>query len=233
MAGSFPRKDLAARTATTDARAHRPAIGLRFWAVLWRLALISTLALELLLVLRAAARAQWPPELVAIFAIVYLPTLASVGVALALAGTATMQGLILLILRPLASAWHAPRGPAVREEAAFFLPAGEAVAWECPARRQVGRCWVPGTLFRTSYRIGFHPRAWSAEPWSAAIPEVVRSRAIPANGLGSGLMNGWPERIAVGDRSGQETLFAVADPEDILPRLPAPDLPTPQESDRS
>lgn len=232
MTGSSFGEGLAARPAEAGGiLARPPAIGLRFWPVLWRLALILTAILELELI-RRAARAPWPAEIATIFAIVYLPTMASAGLMLALAGTAALQVVVRVVLRPLAFAWHSPGGPALREEAGFFLSAGEAIAWECPARRAIGRTWVPGVLYRTGRGIGFRPRSWSAEPWSATIPEVGRSRAIPRRGIAAGLMHGWPELIAIRDRSGEETLFAVADPGAVLARLPAADPPSiPPEND--
>src|SRR5262249_28305859 len=75
--------------------------------------------------------------------------------------------IVRLVVRPLAARWYSPREDASSSHPApFRLGPDEAIELEMPARRRVGRRWLPGTLLGTNRRAWFFPFAWDAEPWS-------------------------------------------------------------------
>src|SRR5262249_5946961 len=137
---------------------------LAFGEVLWRLAFLLLVLSELGLWTRRLAHRPWIPlgRRLA-FMLLRSPFLCCMSFFVAGLVTVLADLLVRLVVRPMVPWGVTP--PMDTENGSFHLEAHEVVEAASPARRSVGRRWLPGTLIRTSRRVGFVPRAWDAEPW--------------------------------------------------------------------
>jgi len=125
--------------------------------------------------------------------------------------------IVRLVVRPLAARWYSPREDASSSHPApFRLGPDEAIELEMPARRRVGRRWLPGTLLGTNRRAWFVPFAWDAEPWSCPWEEVEDVRVLSARRPSRGLLRGWPDPVTIRDGRGDEATFLVAETTSLL-----------------
>jgi hypothetical protein len=99
----------------------------------------------------------------------------------------------------------------------FHLAANERVVDSFPARRKSGWSWPAGTLVCTNLRLWFFPRAHDAEIWSRSLDAREEVRLEPPPQIDWGLIADWPDRLAFQDGDGVPEVFAVADPDAVLP----------------
>jgi hypothetical protein len=133
--------------------------------------------------------------------------------------TVVLDLLVGLVLRPLVRHWHAPWTDG--SAALFHLSASERVIDSFPARRKSGLSWPAGTLVCTNHRLWFIPRAHDAEIWSRPLDTLREVRLVPPPRIAWGLIADWPQRLALQDGDGVPEVFAVPDPEAVLPWFPA------------
>jgi hypothetical protein len=137
--------------------------------------------------------------------------------ALLFAGLATLllELLVRLVIRPLVRHWHEPWTDG--SAGLFHLAANERVVASSPARRKSGWSWPAGTLICTNLRLWFFPRAHDAEIWSRPLAALEGVRLEPAPRIAWGLIAGWPDRLTLEDGDGSPEVFAVPDPDAVLP----------------
>jgi hypothetical protein len=193
--------------------APRPSgVKLAFGALLWRLSVILFVISELGLWSRRLAHKPWIP-LWRRFAFLLFRTPFLCFMAFFVAGVVTVvvDLLVRFVIRPMVKFWINP--PIDTELGSFHLEAHEVIEATTPARRSVGRRWLPGTLYRTTRRLGFVPLAWDSEPWFVPLAQLKYCRSTEAPHWAWGFITGLPERILLCDRSGHTEAFIVPDPD--------------------
>jgi hypothetical protein len=142
--------------------------------------------------------------------------------------TGLLYLMVRLVIGPLVRYWHAPR----TDDSAglFHVAANERVLVSAPARRKLGRFWLPGTLVCTNLRLWFFPRAHDVDIWFQPLAKLHSVHLEPAPRVAWGYIQGWPKRLVVdapgtgsngyanGDSAGDggPEVFAVADPDVVL-----------------
>jgi hypothetical protein len=136
----------------------------------------------------------------------------SFAVALLAAGVFTSMAILVirLIIRPLWSVWlNPPVDPAC---GSFHLSASEVIVSSLPARRRLGWSWLPGLLALTNRCLWFFPSAWDGEAWSLDLDDADRVEREGSLVAKLTPIRNWPVPIHVLGQSGQDAVFAVADP---------------------
>ncbi len=200
-----------------------PPIRLAFGALFWRAFAVLFVLGELAVWshLRPFLGNRAPGFRVAAL-ILYSPRMIFRVFLIAAAFTVLIDLYVRFIMRPLLARWYSPRTPSTEfgTPIAFHLESREQILNEVPSRRVVGRRCVPGTLIRTDRRLWFSPHAWDCEPWSLRETNLdsltTRSRR---SRLGTFLI-GTPDRLVLVDDRGEESVFVVADPGEILSWYP-------------
>jgi hypothetical protein len=185
--------------------------------VYWRSFLLFFLAKQFMAwhrVSRLPIRA--PGHRVIVFLLAPWATPQSFAVALLAGGILTLLAIVIvrLIVRPLLNFWLNP--PVDPAWGLFHLSANETILSSMPARRRSGWRCQPGLLAVTNRRLWFFPSAWDGEPWSLGLDEgghIERERSVVAD---LAPIRNWPVSFHLWGRSGQDAVFAVADPDAML-----------------
>jgi hypothetical protein len=132
------------------------------------------------------------------------------------AGIATLGAMLFvrLILEPLLDLWLRPAFDP--SSWMFHLSAGESPAASVPARWKSAGMWRPGALVLTGRRVWFMPASWALEPWSMAREDFEQAEARPPALARFLPVRHWPDLLRLTARSGDQSFFAVADPEAVL-----------------
>lgn len=205
-----------------SAPAGEPPFRLRFDAVLGRAAFAAWIALEVARFLQLRERIPFRPRIRRILWMVYYtPELAFKALAIGAAVAILTDLVFRLLVRPAMARWYAPRprDPQWVPPHTFHAKAGERTLAEVGARLVDGRKRPPGSLVVTDCALTFYPYAWDREPWTLPIGHMSRARLRTPRRRVLGLVEGYPDNVAVTDDSGEETAFVVADPEGLLALL--------------
>ncbi len=140
--------------------------------------------------------------------------------------TVALDLFIRFLIRPIVGSWYNPvQGIGSSETPlGFHLDPNEWIVDEAPARRASGRGWRPGTLILTSKMVWFFPRAWDLEPWSLPLDALRSVTTTPGRRPLGTFVLGVPDRLALRDAEGRDTLFAVADPGAVVDWFSRPEL---------
>jgi hypothetical protein len=159
---------------------------------------------------------RMPGHRMIVFLLAPWATPQSFAVALVAAGILSLLAIVIvrLIVRPLWNFWLNP--PVDPAWGLFHLSASEAIVSSLPARRRLGWSWQPGLLALTDRRLWFFPSAWDGEPWSLNLDEADHIEREDSFVAELAPIRNWPVPFHLLGRSGQDAVFAVADPDAIL-----------------
>jgi hypothetical protein len=181
--------------------------------VYWRSFLLFFLVNQLMVWHRVSLLpVRMPGHRMIIFLLAPWATPQSFAVALLAAGILTLLAIVVvrLIVRPLWNFWLNP--PVDPAWGLFHLSADEAIVSSVPGRRRLGWSWQPGLLALTNRRLWFFPSAWDGEPWSLNLDEADRIEREGSIVAELAPVRNWPVPFHLLGRSGQDAVFAVADP---------------------
>jgi hypothetical protein len=199
--------------------------------IFWRSFVLIFLVRELIvwnLIQRIPVRE--PSERVILFLLAPRATPTSLAWALIGGGALSLLAVLIdyLIVRPILNWWLSPLVDS--SSGLFHLASGESIVTSVPARRNMGWAWQAGTLVLTDRRLWFFPAAWDESPWSLDSRDF--DRIEPRSTILATLapIRCWPEILCFWARSGEKSLFAMANPDAMLGWFRPSDTPNSAEA---
>jgi hypothetical protein len=202
------------RTTPRNITMRVPPIRLAFGPVFWRLSMIVFALKELASWKHVRPWLIGAPPSKYVAALIYItPQSILIGFLIGFAVTLGLAILVKLLAGPIAARWYAPAQTGSElTPLPFHLETGESMVAEAPARRRSARGWKPGTLILTDRRLWFFPTAWDLEPWSVPVADLASIRNLRRRTLTGPIIRGVPDSLRIRGRSGEDAVFAVAEP---------------------